>query len=94
MGAQQLAELLRAPARTTATSAPSCSGCSTQGVATRRGIMCSHREPVHTRRGASAGCRQSEAAQDRCIILPLYPQMTDEEQARVAEALARACGLP
>ncbi len=62
-----------------------------QGIATRRGIMCSHREPAY---GASAPRHplpHSEAAQDRCIILPLYPQMTAEEQARVAVALREAC---
>lgn len=61
------------------------------GVATRRGIMCSHREPVYRGSAPPAGLPESEAAQDRCIILPLYPQMTAEEQEHVADALARAC---
>ena len=55
--------------------------------------MCSHREPAYARGGAAPRrCPQSEAAQDRCIILPLYPQMTPDEQEQVAEALRRACG--
>ncbi|HVN85469.1 MAG TPA: DegT/DnrJ/EryC1/StrS family aminotransferase [Candidatus Binatia bacterium] len=58
------------------------------GVATRRGVMCSHREPVYHGRHHLP---HSEAAQDRCIILPLYPQMTPQEQEQVADALRRAC---
>jgi dTDP-4-amino-4,6-dideoxygalactose transaminase len=61
-----------------------------QNVATRRGIMCSHREAAY---GGDANGRlpHSEEAQDQCIILPLYSQMTPEEQGRVAEALEGAC---
>ena len=62
-----------------------------QGVATRRGIMCSHREPVYRESAPPEGLPESEAAQEHCIILPLYPQMTAEEQEHVADALARAC---
>ena len=64
------------------------------GVATRRGIMCSHREPAYAGYASRAGLAASEAAQDRCIVLPLYPQMTEAEQTRVAEALASACAGP
>ena len=32
----------------------------------------------------------SEAAQDHCIILPLYPQMTDEDQQTVVNHLKAA----
>jgi dTDP-4-amino-4,6-dideoxygalactose transaminase len=62
-----------------------------EGVATRRGIMCSHREPIYD--GGSRGGRlpHSEAAQDHCAILPLYVQMTRQEQEQVAGALKRAC---
>jgi perosamine synthetase len=62
-----------------------------QDIATRRGIMCSHREGVYAEQTPRGGLSESEAAQDRCVILPLYPQMTPEEQERVATALARAC---
>lgn len=61
-----------------------------EGVATRRGIMCSHREPVYNRNSADR-LPHSEAAQDHCVILPLYPQMTEQEQGRVADTLRRAC---
>jgi perosamine synthetase len=75
------------------------------GVATRRGIMCSHREPAYPRESWSCGeghetcdcgeghCRRlahSEAAQDRTIILPLFPQMEFEQQDRVVAALGDA----
>ena len=33
----------------------------------------------------------SEAAQDHCIILPLYPQMTPAEQEHVVSVLKKAC---
>ncbi|HEY9855452.1 MAG TPA: DegT/DnrJ/EryC1/StrS family aminotransferase [Stenomitos sp.] len=64
------------------------------GVSTRRGIMCAHREPAYAqepwRLGSEDLC-QSEAAQDRAIVLPLYHQMTDQDLERVAEALKQAC---
>jgi perosamine synthetase len=63
-----------------------------RGVATRRGIMCSHREaPYHRAQGYTLP--MSEQAQDRSIILPLYPQMTDDEQEYVCVMLAEACAL-
>jgi len=75
------------------------------GVSTRRGVMASHREPAYAREpwscgedrsscGCSAGTcrllRESEIAQDHTIVLPLYHQMTDEEQDKVVESLQRA----
>jgi perosamine synthetase len=59
------------------------------GVATRRAIMCSHREAAYRehpwRQGSSL--RKSEAAQDRGVILPLYPQMSPEERPVVTNSL-------
>jgi perosamine synthetase len=60
------------------------------GVSTRRGIMCSHREEAYKDNRLLQPLPQSEAAQDHCILLPLYVQMTDEDQSRVAAALAEA----
>jgi dTDP-4-amino-4,6-dideoxygalactose transaminase len=80
-----------------------------QGISTRRGIMCSHREAAYgpgtwtcdPARTACAcgpdGCthlRESEQAQDTGIILPLFHQLTDEEQARVVAALRDAWRTP
>jgi dTDP-4-amino-4,6-dideoxygalactose transaminase len=73
------------------------------GIPTRRGVMCAHREPAYAgpstplRAGADWSCPagglpESERAQDRMLLLPLYPQMTDEEQDRVVEALESVAG--
>ena len=78
------------------------------GVATRRAVMCSHREAAYRTAepwacgpAPARGCDHpagrcgrlatSERIQDRGIILPLYDQMTDADQQRVAEALRIAC---
>jgi dTDP-4-amino-4,6-dideoxygalactose transaminase len=61
-----------------------------QGIATRRGIMCSHREPCYAEDEPRHDLRQSERAQDRAILLPLYTQMTEEDQVTVANALRSA----
>jgi len=60
------------------------------GVSTRRGIMCSHREEAYRDLPITHPLPHSEAAQDHCILLPLFPQMTEEEQARVAAALRQS----
>jgi perosamine synthetase len=62
-----------------------------QGVSTRRGIMCSHREPAYAGTGSSASLARSEQAQDSCILLPLFGQMSASDQSTVISALARAC---
>jgi dTDP-4-amino-4,6-dideoxygalactose transaminase len=60
-----------------------------QGIATRRGIMCSHREPPYSDKKKFHDLRQSEHAQDHSILLPIYAQMTEDEVVRVADALRR-----
>lgn len=64
-----------------------------EGVATRRGIMCAHREPVFVTEPwrAAGDLSHSEAAQDRSILLPLYPSMNEGDQEQVARALQRVC---
>lgn len=75
-----------------------------EGIATRRGIMCAHREAAYrdpaTWRCAQPQCpprqhcpnlMESEKAQDHGLILPLFSQMTEREQERVAGALRSAC---
>lgn len=61
-----------------------------RGVATRRGIMNAHREQPYQRE-EGYNLPESEQAQDRNIILPLYPQMTDEEQEYVVEMFSEVC---
>jgi perosamine synthetase len=60
------------------------------GVATRRGIMCIHREACYMTESGETSLANSEAAQDGCVILPLYPQMSEAEQDTVARELKRA----
>jgi dTDP-4-amino-4,6-dideoxygalactose transaminase len=76
------------------------------GVSTRRGIMCAHREAAYSREKWSCGiereacdCREgscdrlseSEQAQERAIILPLFHQMSEREQDRAIALLKSVC---
>ena len=64
------------------------------GISTRRGAMNAHREaayPAGTWRAAGS-LQESEAAQDAAVVLPLFHQLTEADQDRVVEELARAAG--
>jgi perosamine synthetase len=61
------------------------------GVSTRRGIMCSHREPAYRDAGLRFTMHHSEKVQDKCILLPLFPQMSHDDQQFVVRSLRRAC---
>ncbi len=61
-----------------------------RGVATRRGIMCIHREPAYADQRARFPLPVSERAQSRNIQLPLFPQMTEAMQEEVVLCLADA----
>ncbi|WP_414568120.1 DegT/DnrJ/EryC1/StrS family aminotransferase [Nostoc sp. CCY 9925] len=76
------------------------------GISTRRGVMCTHREPAYDHETWSCGIAQqkcdcergqcdrlleSEQAQDRTILLPLFHQMTEQEQDYVVQVLKIAC---
>lgn len=69
-------------------------------ISTRRGIMCAHREPAYQKETWSCGIaqaecqcepgkcdqlRESEIAQERSILLPLFHQMTEQEQDYVSK---------
>jgi dTDP-4-amino-4,6-dideoxygalactose transaminase len=58
-----------------------------QGIATRRGIMCSHREAAYSDDEQRHHLRQSELVQDHSILLPIYAQMSEDDLVRVADAL-------
>ena len=63
-----------------------------EGISTRRGVMNAHREgayPAGTWRATGALTR-SELAQDSTIVLPLFHQLTVDDQDRVIDALRRA----
>jgi hypothetical protein len=63
------------------------------GVATRRGVHCAHREPAYAvelwKMGAG-GLARSERAQDSSLLLPLFHQMTEAEQDHIVAALGDA----
>jgi len=76
------------------------------GIATRRGVMNAHREPAHPKGTWSCGpahdictcpgpgcgwLRAGEQIQDTAIALPMFNQMTFEDQDRVVAALRAAC---
>lgn len=60
-----------------------------QGIATRRGIMCSHSEAPYLAEKPRHDLRQSELAQKHAILLPIYAQMTEEDLVGIANALRR-----
>jgi dTDP-4-amino-4,6-dideoxygalactose transaminase len=60
-----------------------------QGIATRRGIMCAHREAPYQNEEKRHDLRQSEFAQDRSILLPIYPQMTEDDLELVARSVRK-----
>ncbi|HET9959617.1 MAG TPA: DegT/DnrJ/EryC1/StrS family aminotransferase [Polyangiaceae bacterium] len=61
-----------------------------RGVASRRGIMNAHREEPYRNNLSGKNLPNSEAAQDRKIILPLYAQLTDSDQDYVIASLREA----
>ncbi|MEA5566112.1 DegT/DnrJ/EryC1/StrS family aminotransferase [Anabaena sp. UHCC 0399] len=76
------------------------------GISTRRGIMCAHREVAyqhetwlcgkkqekcHCEKGTCDRLFESEQAQDRTIVLPLFHHMTQQEQDYVVKTLKIAC---
>jgi perosamine synthetase len=62
------------------------------GIATRRGVMCAHLEPAYEREPwrsvAPLVCSEEITADG--LMLPLYADMTDADQVRVAQSLIRA----
>jgi perosamine synthetase len=60
------------------------------GVSTRRGIMCSHREPAYRQASLRHAMTHSEQTQDHCILLPLYVGLTESDQLKVVSALRAA----
>jgi dTDP-4-amino-4,6-dideoxygalactose transaminase len=80
-----------------------------RGIASKRGVMCSHRSPAYVAvpwscdqrwhectcaPGTCVRLSESERAEDRSIMLPLYPELSELDQDRVIAALADACGSP
>src|SRR3954453_11823860 len=65
------------------------------GIATRRGVMCAHREPAYRREPWRAAATAdplsvSEAISSDGLMLPLYADLTETDQRRVVDSLAHA----
>ena len=81
--------LVRFPAATAASRDAFMQCLLDDGIASRRGIMSSHREASFTARFGRQHFPQSELASDQCVCLPLYTQMTDAEIEAVTAAVRR-----
>jgi dTDP-4-amino-4,6-dideoxygalactose transaminase len=68
-------------------------GLLAQGIASKRGVMCIHRTPAYAEIPWIAGGTlvESERAEDRSIMLPLYPGLSEADQDRVVAAVEAAC---
>jgi perosamine synthetase len=64
------------------------------GISTRRGIMCAHLEPAYLDTPLRFALPCSERATAQCVLLPLFPQMTAEDQDRVVAELLSAAMTP
>ncbi len=64
-----------------------------QGIASRPGIMAIHHQPAY-RDMVRHPLPETDSAAAECLILPLYPQMTEAEQDAVIEAIAELTGGP
>ena len=63
------------------------------GISTRRGVHCAHKEPAYSHepwRTGAGGLGNSEKAQDCSLVLPLFHEMTEDEQDRVVDCLEAA----
>lgn len=58
-----------------------------RGISTRRGIMNAHQELAY-RDFSHQRLPHSESARDSVILLPLFPEMSDDDMARIIGALA------
>jgi dTDP-4-amino-4,6-dideoxygalactose transaminase len=63
-----------------------------EGIATRRGIMTTHRETAYKEECKGLSLPISEKAADRSIIIPLYVPMAAEDQDKVITTLRRLLG--
>lgn len=62
-----------------------------KGISTRRGIMCSHREPAYQGLLLRSALTASQTAQDETILLPLYPGLSEQDLKAVVDAVHDLC---
>jgi dTDP-4-amino-4,6-dideoxygalactose transaminase len=58
-----------------------------RGISTRRGIMATHREAPYRSARWDRELPETNSATDECIILPLFHQLTEEEQEFVIDTI-------
>ena len=56
-------------------------------ISARRGIMSAHRQPPYAHLAAAGSLPNTEHLTDATLILPLFHQMSESEQARVIDVL-------
>ena len=64
-----------------------------QGISSRRGVMCAHNEKAYANKHiwrAGSDLNISEEATDCCLILPVYHEMTLDQQKHVIKHLTNA----
>jgi len=61
-----------------------------RGIASRRGVMAIHLEPLYRRMQPGVSLPVTERASTETLLLPLYVGMTENEQDEVVEALRAA----
>ena len=64
------------------------------GVSARRGIMATHLEPAYDGQGDHAHLRETERLSASSLILPLFHQLTQDEQDQVVSVIFDAARLP
>jgi UDP-4-amino-4,6-dideoxy-N-acetyl-beta-L-altrosamine transaminase len=64
-----------------------------EGIGTQVHYLPVHRQPYYRDRYGSLDLPGADAFYERCLSLPLFPGMEDDDVRRVVEALTRACGL-
>lgn len=63
------------------------------GISARRGIMAAHRQPAYAGRDTGgADLSMTERLTDHTVILPVYHQLTVDEQSRVIQSILQAAG--
>ena len=64
------------------------------GISARRGIMAAHLEPAYADRRRATDLPVTERLSSSSVILPLFHQLTQDEQDQVISAMFDAAGLP
>ncbi|MFP8878143.1 MAG: DegT/DnrJ/EryC1/StrS family aminotransferase [Myxococcota bacterium] len=61
-----------------------------RGVATRRGLMAVHKEASYANVQTAGSLEHTEAADAQSFVLPIYPDLSDDDQQYVIDALCEA----